>query len=68
MKRHFGVAAAFACVLGAVAPAAALAQDEGGGDRLRPGNLLVSGSTYREADGKVRRHVTHLPVAADARW
>ena len=59
MKRHFGVAAAVACVVGAAAPAAALAHDWGGGDQLRPGNLLVSGSTYREAD--IQPGVTQLP-------
>ena len=59
MKRHFGAAAAVACALAAAAPAAALAHDEGGGDQLRPGNLLVSGSTYREAD--IQPGVTQLP-------
>ena len=59
MKRHFGVAAAVACVVGAAAPAAALAHDWGGGDQLRPGNLLVSGSSYREAD--IQPGVTQLP-------
>jgi hypothetical protein len=63
MKRHFGAAAALACALAAVAPAAALAHDEGG-DQLRPGNLLVSGSTYREAD--IQPGVTQLPPGCTA--
>ncbi len=58
MKRHFGVAAAVACVVGAAAPAAALAHDGGGADQLRPGNLLVSGSTYRGAE--IQPGVTQL--------
>jgi hypothetical protein len=65
MKRHFGVAAAVACALGAVAPGAALAHDgRGGSDQLRPGNLLVSGSTYREAD--IQPEVTQLPPGCTA--
>jgi hypothetical protein len=63
MKRHFGVAAAVACVLGAAAPAAALA-DDWGGDQLHPGNLLVSGSVYREAD--IQPGVTQLPPGCTA--
>ena len=63
MKRHFGAAAAVACALAAAAPAAALAHD-GGGDQLRPGNLLVSGSTYREAD--IQPGVTQLPPGCTA--
>ena len=59
MKRHFGAAAAVACALAAAAPATALAHDGGGGDQLRPGNLLVSWSTYREAD--IQPGVTQLP-------
>ncbi len=57
MKRHFGVAAAVACVVGAAAPAAALAHDGGGADQLRPGNLL----------GELRGDLADLPVAAVAR-
>jgi hypothetical protein len=61
MKRHFGAVAAVACALAAaaLAPATALAHDGGGGDQLRPDNLLVSGSTYREAD--IQPGVTQLP-------
>ena len=58
MKRHYGAAAAVACALMAAAPASALAHDQGGADQLRPGNLLVSGSTYREAD--IQPGVTQL--------
>ena len=57
MKRHIG-AAAIAVALGAVTPAVALAHD-GRGDALRPGNLLVSGSVYRETD--IQPGVTQLP-------
>ncbi|HTU96321.1 MAG TPA: hypothetical protein VMF14_10815 [Solirubrobacteraceae bacterium] len=64
MKRHFGAAAAVACALAAAAPATALAHDGGGGDQLRPGNLLVSGSTYREAD--IQPGVTQLPPGCTA--
>jgi hypothetical protein len=64
MKRHFGAAAAVACALAAAAPATALAHDDGGGDQLRPGNLLVSGSTYREAD--IQPGVTQLPPGCTA--
>jgi hypothetical protein len=64
MKRHFGAAAAIACALATAAPAAALAHDFGGGDQLRPGNLLVSGSTYREAD--IQPGVTQLPPGCAA--
>ena len=64
MKRHFGAAAAIACALATAAPAAALAHDGGGGDPLRPGNLLVSGSTYREAD--IQPGVTQLPPGCTA--
>jgi hypothetical protein len=63
MKRHLAVAAALACALGVAAPAAALAHD-GGGEQLRPGNLLVSGSTYREAD--IQPGVTQLPPGCSA--
>jgi hypothetical protein len=59
MKRHFGAAAAIACALAATTPALASADDWGGGDQLRPGNLLVSGSVYREAD--IQPGVTQLP-------
>src|ERR1700744_4824641 len=58
MKRHYGAAAAVACALMAGGPASALAHDQGGADQLRPGNLLVSGSTYREAD--IQPGVTQL--------
>ncbi|HXD63387.1 MAG TPA: hypothetical protein VNV17_02160 [Solirubrobacteraceae bacterium] len=64
MKRHFGAAAAIACALAAAAPAVALAHDGGGGDPLSPGNLLVSGSTYREAD--IQPGVTQLPPGCTA--
>ena len=63
MKRHLGMAAAVACALAAAAPAAALA-DGWDGDQLRPGNLLVSGSTYREAD--IQPGVTQLPPGCAA--
>src|ERR1700761_6711427 len=63
MKRHFGVAAAAACALAVAAPAAALA-DGHGSDQLRPGDLLVSGSTYREAD--LQPGVTQLPPGCAA--
>jgi hypothetical protein len=49
-----------ACALGVAAPAGALARDNwGGGGPLRPGNLLVSGSVYRDAD--IQPGVTQLP-------
>ena len=65
MKRHFGVAVAVACALSAVAPGAALADGGwGGAGALRPGNLLVSGSTYREAD--IQPGVTQLPPGCTA--
>ena len=63
MRRHFGAAAAVACALAAAAPTA-LADGWGGGDQLRPGNLLVSGSTYREAD--IQPGVTQLPPGCSA--
>ncbi len=63
MRRHFGAAAALACALAAAAPTA-LADGWGGGDQLRPGNLLVSGSTYREAD--IQPGVTQLPPGCSA--
>ena len=58
MQRHFGAATAVACALAIGAPASALAHDGGGGGQLRPGDLLVSGSTYREAD--IQPGVTQL--------
>jgi hypothetical protein len=46
-------------LVGVAPPAAGLAQDWGGGDQLRPWNLLVSGSTYRVA--AIQPGVTQLP-------
>ena len=64
MKRHFGAAAAVACALAATAPAAAVAHDGGGGGPLRPGDLLVSGSSYRQAG--IQPGVTQLPPGCAA--
>jgi hypothetical protein len=60
MRKHMlGIGAALA--IAAIAPAGALAHDNpsGAGSPLAPGNLLVSGSSYREAD--IQPGVTQLP-------
>jgi hypothetical protein len=63
MRRHLGVAA-LAVAIGAALPASALAHDWNHGSRLIPGNLLVSGSTYRDAD--IQPGVTQLPPGCTA--
>jgi hypothetical protein len=68
MRRNFG-ATALVCALSLAVPAGALADNGGdgrhqGGDELRPGNLLVSGSVYREAD--IQPGVTQLPPGCTA--
>jgi hypothetical protein len=58
MRRTLPVVAATPA-LAAALPAGALARDRHDHDALRPGNLLVSGSVYREAD--IQPGVTQLP-------
>jgi hypothetical protein len=64
MTRRLGIAATAMLAAASVAPAAALAHDSGHRDALRPGNLLVSGSVYREAD--IQPGVTELPPGCTA--
>src|SRR6201994_219918 len=63
MRRSLPAAAA-ALALVAALPASALARDRHESATLRPGDLLVSGSTYREAD--IQPGVTQLPPGCSA--
>ncbi len=63
--RHGALSVATSIALLATAPAAlADGWGRGGGEPLRPGNLLVSGSVYRDAD--IQPGVTQLPPGCTA--